>query len=1206
MMKAIKLLFFFFLFSAFYSIHSIASAEITTGLVGYWNFDEGSGTIANDSSGNGNIGTIRGGASWTSGKTLGALNFDGVDDYVTIPNNVLLNMGTGDFTINAWINTNNNTNLQYIFYKFNSSPQTGYAFKINPTTGFPSLWVGDGVNTLSYKAGSIKINDGQWHNVAVKFIHGQKIQFFVDGVLDPSEHNASLVAGSIDNVGDSRIGTFGGNYFNGLIDEVRVYNRALASSEILDLYSGSKPSITSGEAQNVATSSAVLWGEVNSKNIPTSAWFEYGTASGSYGSQSSVMSLNNSTSSPVNIQITGLSPATEYYFRLTAQNSEGISYGIEKKFTTLAPPLPDMIPPSIKIISPTSNLGLSNGLMAHYKFDENSGSEAIDSSGNSNNGTISGAMRTSGKIGKALSFNGTNNYMSTPIFNYDEISVSAWFYKNSNDTTNADTILGGWEWNWDTQLEEGFDFGRFFQSSPDVFEFVVITKNSGGVKTDKRISYKFINSSVGVWHHAVGTYNKTTGEQALYVDGVLASLANHPAGNTIVSYTRNADMRIGYSRVNNGYFNGVIDDIRIYNRPLSNEEAKSLYDNSAPEYITENSTVNLSGTASDNVSLASVEWINDRGGSGSSIGTDTWSIPNINLFYGVNNITITAKDYSNNQVQGRIKIVYKKPGRYPSSWPWRGINITNASSTPSDIAYLKNKLGVNSVFLRLMTRTMAERNKLSPEVAWQNGIDWLDSMLDAARDNGIVAHIGTDDFPIDSSLGLSELSAEFWNNPAHLDKTIELIGRFADHFKSRGSEVGSYSFLSEPTITVGEMSITPPQWSDFRNRIINKIREFDKERWIEVSPGPGGQASGYKTMELLNDEKIIYNAHMFDPHTFTHQGVGGRGLGYIYPDLVLFNKTWDKEGIRSSFDYLKSFQNKYGVPVSIGSFGVVRWATGGEQYLQDFTDILDEYKWSWSYWSYKNWHGWDPWYNSQYPTNNNWQSQYLGESSARWTELKKMFASKISSSSQLSSTSGGSGGGSNGGNSAPGSINPGISAPNSGVATTTATATSAIIIATTTPTPVFEASSTYDVDERVSNTQSLFIKSLKLKSEGEEVKKLQEFLSHDKEIYPEGLITGYFGHLTREAVQRFQCKHNIICSGDEKTTGYGIVGPKTIAKLNGLTAVGNQTPETTASSTYDAGEASQNKEFLIIQLKQQVIELMMKVIEMLSKKQNVS
>jgi len=68
----------------------------------------------------------------------------------------------------------------------------------------------------------------------------------------------------------------------------------------------------------------------------------------------------------------------------------------------------------------------------------------------------------------------------------------------------------------------------------------------------------------------------------------------------------------------------------------------------------------------------------------------------------------------------------------------------------------------------------------------------------------------------------------------------------------------------------------------------------------------------------------------------------------------------------------------------------------------------------------------------------------------------------------------------------------------------------------------------------------------------QEVTELQTFLALDSEIYPEGLVTGYFGPLTQQAVQRFQAEHDIVSSGTPSTTGYGRVGPLTMAKINEL------------------------------------------------------
>src|SRR3989344_1115721 len=81
----------------------------------------------------------------------------------------------------------------------------------------------------------------------------------------------------------------------------------------------------------------------------------------------------------------------------------------------------------------------------------------------------------------------------------------------------------------------------------------------------------------------------------------------------------------------------------------------------------------------------------------------------------------------------------------------------------------------------------------------------------------------------------------------------------------------------------------------------------------------------------------------------------------------------------------------------------------------------------------------------------------------------------------------------------------------------------------------------------------IFLRSLSLGSRGDDVRELQKYLAQDKAIYPDGLITGYFGPLTQQAIQKFQKKYEIVSSGTPETTGYGIIGPKTIAKFKEFT-----------------------------------------------------
>ena len=88
---------------------------------------------------------------------------------------------------------------------------------------------------------------------------------------------------------------------------------------------------------------------------------------------------------------------------------------------------------------------------------------------------------------------------------------------------------------------------------------------------------------------------------------------------------------------------------------------------------------------------------------------------------------------------------------------------------------------------------------------------------------------------------------------------------------------------------------------------------------------------------------------------------------------------------------------------------------------------------------------------------------------------------------------------------------------------------------------------------------------LSLDMSGADVSKLQQFLASDPSVYPEGKVTGYFGALTQAAVQRFQVKNNIVSSGTPSTTGYGKVGPRTIAAIasvcNGSFSGGNSSSD---------------------------------------------
>ncbi|MDO8682598.1 MAG: peptidoglycan-binding protein, partial [Armatimonadota bacterium] len=181
----------------------------------------------------------------------------------------------------------------------------------------------------------------------------------------------------------------------------------------------------------------------------------------------------------------------------------------------------------------------------------------------------------------------------------------------------------------------------------------------------------------------------------------------------------------------------------------------------------------------------------------------------------------------------------------------------------------------------------------------------------------------------------------------------------------------------------------------------------------------------------------------------------------------------------------------------------------------------------------------------------------------------------------------------------------------------TTTATTTIPVATTTPpaaTPVTPATPPQAATPNLppQAISAIFKTVLKLGSQGKDVTRLQELLAKDAEVYPEGKVTGYFGALTEKAVQRFQKKYGIASSGSPSTTGYGILGPKTRAKLAEVFAGTAVPPAASFSGTTlspsngpSAPPAVANQAELkakIQVLQQQVLILLQQLMQLLSAK----
>jgi hypothetical protein len=192
------------------------------GLVGWWSFNEGIGTVAGDTSGNGNTGAING-ATWVDGKYGKALNF-AMTSSVTVPHNSGLSLSS-DFTITAWVKMGS---IQS--YWSNLCLKSGsYGLELNPTSHCPygSVYVGS-VQKFRYFATPLAVDTWTFLAVVYTKVTGT-IDCYTNGVLD----NGFGILPSVGSSPDSNTQKiYIGNTFNGIEDEVRIYNGALSATEI--------------------------------------------------------------------------------------------------------------------------------------------------------------------------------------------------------------------------------------------------------------------------------------------------------------------------------------------------------------------------------------------------------------------------------------------------------------------------------------------------------------------------------------------------------------------------------------------------------------------------------------------------------------------------------------------------------------------------------------------------------------------------------------------------------------------------------------------------------------------------------------------------------------------------------------------------------------------------------------------------------------
>jgi len=500
-------------------------------LVGWWKLDEGSGTAVLDWSGHGYDGQFRGDPQWVNGHDGYALKFDGVDDSVV---SSFAQATWPAYTVALWVKADSLAQAPYKGIFSSHVPNTA-GFQLDVDGGNPGNYRYHG--SVDQVIGTVTTN---WIHIAVAY----------NGTSATLYYNGNPVVTT--NVTDSTFNQYaiGANrnvshWFAGIIDDVRIYNRALSDSELWNIVMNTAyESILSygpspgNEEEDVSLYTVLKWlpgkwvADMNRHDVYLGTNFNDVNYANIFSDE------YKGRQTFTRYDPNGLEYSTTYYWRIDEVNGPDIWKGDVWHFTTCGPP--------------------NSYLVGWWMFDEGNGDTAYDSAGD-NHGYVYGVEWATGQIGGALSFDGVDDYVAMPDF------------KLITNTVTFVTWINGWK---------AGDWAGIVYSRSDVACGMDFGSNN-------TLHYTWNNNSEQTWGWEGGPQipQNQWAMVALVIEPDKASAYVYTEAGGLQQGVNNIphlqqtinDLKIGWDdHRGSRRFEGVIDDVRIYNRALYVEEIEEL------------------------------------------------------------------------------------------------------------------------------------------------------------------------------------------------------------------------------------------------------------------------------------------------------------------------------------------------------------------------------------------------------------------------------------------------------------------------------------------------------------------------------------------------------------------------------------------------------------------------------------------------------
>ncbi|HEX3628315.1 MAG TPA: LamG-like jellyroll fold domain-containing protein [Verrucomicrobiae bacterium] len=513
---------------------------VPTDYAGYWTLDETNGSIAHDSSGNSNDGDVFNGTWSPNGKVNGCLNFNGANSYVKLDNII-----SNDFSISFWLKTTQTGGTgqwwqgQCLVDGFVNEGLNDFGTSLSGNnfafgTGNPDTTI----------ISSAVVNDGSWHQcVATRQMASGTLSIYVDGLLQATgaAGTESLNAPAFLRFGSRQTGV---NFFNGSLDDIRIYNRALGSNEVTALYQDSAfPAAAPTHLAATAGNNQVLlsWSDVSGVtgyHVKRST-----TSGGPYSSIASVYRPNFTDSTAVN--------GTTYYYVAAAMNA--IGDGTNSTEVNATPSFNSSLKTWFKA---DALAGLTNNARI---------SDWVDSSGNGDDAIQTNAILEPTYV--------TNVIDGLPVVRFNAANSNALaFVRPVQDDFTIFCVF---------RSTQGFGSGSLYYEGAGL-----VNGEAPGVVNDFG-SCLFANGQVcaGTGNPDVGVNSTTgfndghphlmtfkrienTGEIDLYMDSIFMGSTNGSTG----SLTAPGQLALGAQQTLTYFFTGDIAEVKIFNSALTDSD----------------------------------------------------------------------------------------------------------------------------------------------------------------------------------------------------------------------------------------------------------------------------------------------------------------------------------------------------------------------------------------------------------------------------------------------------------------------------------------------------------------------------------------------------------------------------------------------------------------------------------------------------------